>query len=117
MTKRGMSLERALGFACDSECQGRCPECPQEVIEAEINRLLAEVKRLQEMCDGWQPIEAAPKGGMAIDIWARHGHRYAGVEWNDLREQWRLPDGGYIHPADVTHWMPLPDPPSAPQRP
>lgn len=77
----------------------------------------------------WQPIETAPKDGTMIDVWNRgYGRRIPNVCWreqdkgitgemgwalsagtcgpDDFFERWQ-----YLEVEDVTHWMPLPEPP------
>lgn len=71
----------------------------------------------------WQPIETAPKDGTRIDVWS--GHRQADVCWLDCVWEyrnskpfqgwfWTNDDGEPILVEDVTHWMPLPAPPTPP---
>lgn len=63
----------------------------------------------------WQPIETAPKDGSEILLFnslgnrhiGRWGHRYLG---DPIHEGWTW-DGKQIG-GDVTHWMPLPAPPT-----
>jgi hypothetical protein len=74
---------------------------------------------------GWQPIETAPKNKI-VDLWAAERERYenervAGCWWSRTRDAWvhcaTIFDGE--QPSDeallynVTHWMPLPEPPRA----
>jgi hypothetical protein len=76
---------------------------------------------------GWQPIETAPKDGTVIDVWVNDnrsstptGRRYTGVRW-DYGWRWFDPyydgRGSYVGIDNgvnvlVTHWMPLPTPPT-----
>ena len=62
----------------------------------------------------WQPIETAPKDDKQVPLWNPdnpHGEwPYMGV-WDAIRQAWTVHvDGQIIYP---THWMPLPDPPTA----
>ena len=71
----------------------------------------------------WQPIETAPLDGTLMDIWvipfngAPEG-RFPNMYW--IAGSFRHPPsssrpGDYGQPvaAEVTHWMPLPAPPSS----
>lgn len=61
---------------------------------------------------GWQPIETAPKDGRYIllfDPSASPDHRVVRAHFNDY---WETADGT-TWLDNVTHWMPLPDPPEA----
>jgi hypothetical protein len=66
----------------------------------------------------WQPIETAPKDGTVIfawhdmptNKWAAFDINIKKAQW--LGEQWRVEGYGGNVPANVTHWMPLPIPPS-----
>ena len=51
----------------------------------------------------WQSIETAPKDGTPIDLWHTGKFRCENCWW----------DGAWIGAPDdnVTHWMPLPNPP------
>jgi hypothetical protein len=59
---------------------------------------------------GWQPIETAPKDGTRI-LGFRSGWAEAiGVAfWRCDWEEWRSVPGDYSW--NLTHWMPLPEPP------
>jgi len=58
----------------------------------------------EEMME-WQPIETAPKDGTVIIVYAPDFFQTAawtdGI-WTNASESWL---------GDVTHWMPLPEPP------
>lgn len=65
--------------------------------------------------DGWQPIETAPRDGTVILVYfKRRGAK--SVRWEegvwhvDDHKHGPFPVRGYID-SDVTHWMPLPQPP------
>jgi hypothetical protein len=87
----------------------------------------------------WYPIESAPKDGTDIDVWVVErdartftqtvGSRVSNAAWcspnNESREAWcvyRSPYWEDLEPSNggkaavVTHWMPLPPPPSSPER-
>jgi hypothetical protein len=53
----------------------------------------------------WQPIETAPKDGTVIIVYAPDFFQtaaWAGNGWTNAANSWL---------GDVTHWMPLPEPP------
>ncbi len=92
---------------CDSE---HAKEMAQEVIDR-CNRANTAY---------WQPIEAAPKDGTFVLLWAPdllHGMSpFAVGQYIDHEiEWWHVHDGKFgPHPmrgAAPTHWMPLPEPP------
>jgi hypothetical protein len=58
----------------------------------------------EEMME-WQPIETAPKDGTVIIVYAPDFFQTAawvGNGWTNAANSWL---------GDVTHWMPLPEPP------
>lgn len=55
--------------------------------------------------DQWQPIETAPKDGTAIIVGG------GTAEWNPNQYGWFSHQGQAIIEWEVTHWMPLPEPP------
>ncbi len=58
----------------------------------------------------WQPINTAPKDGTYVLVYGRHEGVRIG-KWETLFDDWEAPyEGGLLEP---THWMPLPDPPTA----
>lgn len=66
----------------------------------------------------WQPIESAPKDGKPFLAY-RAGSYPAIARWRDgrvrtLQEEIALLEHlRWIQHSDLTHWMPLPDPPAA----
>jgi hypothetical protein len=73
----------------------------------------------------WKPIETAPKDGTIIDLWVLWSDapaRRANCKWSgDEVEGWELGEGftqfQYSSWPVVTHWMPLPAPPSGSSEP
>ncbi len=55
----------------------------------------------------WQPIETAPKDGSEVLVW---GTSHVYLAWFENGEWW-ISHRAHVH-APVTHWMPLPAPPS-----
>ena len=67
--------------------------------------------RERERCARWRPIETAPRDGTLCMVWAAPYQDLNGfVTWCAYHE-----DGGWCidELRKVTHWMPLPDGPSA----
>lgn len=68
----------------------------------------------------WRPIESAPMDGTKIDVWSRD-ERITDVYWSDIQDWWCVdgmcgpeePTPLHVAPA-ITHWQPLPDPPTSP---
>lgn len=56
----------------------------------------------------WQPIETAPKDGTEV-LTFRQAKLMAVAIWFEEIGRWCVTDGCDI--VDVTHWMPLPEPP------
>jgi hypothetical protein len=73
---------------------------------------------------GWRPIATAPRDGAEVILGAYDLGSFAGF-WHDGRENhWKragwyaeMDRGGLLiaRPFDVTHWMPLPNPPAPPR--
>lgn len=61
----------------------------------------------------WQPIETAPKDKL-IDLWTSSGVRKTNCYWDHICQEWRCREnnGVIIRFKNVTHWMPLPSPPT-----
>ena len=55
----------------------------------------------------WQPIETAPKEKPVLTF--RRAKLMAVAEYDVEHEQWLCIDGAFL--VNVTHWMPLPEPP------
>ena len=85
----------------------------------------------------WQPIETAPRDNKEIDVWCsfidRHGNvsigkasRFTDVIWSEADQAWEWEVGCFLRERSksypdlgddqtvmiVTHWQPLPAPPS-----
>ena len=58
----------------------------------------------------WQKIETAPKDGKRV-LLSQHGAVFIGLYDTRNCMGWTLDKCTYV--PHVTHWMPLPDPPSA----
>lgn len=68
----------------------------------------------------WKPIETAPKDGTIVDLWTRIGERWTDCHWNVDKGDWlrwgldSWGGNGWQRIVDpLTHWMPLPPPPTA----
>lgn len=63
----------------------------------------------------WQPIETAPKDGTAVLVY--DGQDMTTVKWCSHWKTWDLIECGSFASdgwtSGLTHWMPLPPPPSA----
>ena len=69
----------------------------------------------------WRPIETAPKDGSKIDLWAKFEksgwRRVPDAHWNEAIGDWQLGNfnaADYMVRPEITHWMPLPPTPEAP---
>ena len=73
----------------------------------------------------WQPIETAPKDGADVLLWERYSDVPFVGYWYEKRfiKKWAVNTEHYCINGDasfgdqltqnlITHWMPLPDPPS-----
>lgn len=64
----------------------------------------------------WKPIETAPTGERVLLNWQQLGHIECGTRHDDSedgRPYFVLFDGDSMF-IEPTHWMPLPEPPEAP---
>ena len=76
-----------------------------------INDLMIQLREARaeiEMLMKWQPIETAPKNGRDILIFDKNGIEIAW--WSDIDSEWCHQDM-YLSILNLTHWMPLPEPP------
>lgn len=86
-----------------------------------IDALMAEVIALRAKLAevAWQPIETAPRG-TTIDIWIANsygtGRRIAECYYDHICDEWRTSSPALrlycVKARCVTHWMPLPIPPT-----
>ena len=66
----------------------------------------------------WMPVKTAPKDGRKVDLWVRFEsgwRRVADAHWNDELGNWQLGEynaSNYLKHPEITHWMPLPEPPA-----
>lgn len=77
----------------------------------------------------WRDISTAPKDGTVIDVWVNDPdgpHRQTNVFWDDgywvlRRNRWSSVEAFFdengVPKIKITHWRPLPPPPSEPHEP
>ena len=78
--------------ACEADWQRRIAACLEPV--------------------GWQPIDTAPKDGVAVLLWCPERKNTHKCYWRD--GAWQRNNDTLIE--EPTHWMPLPDPPKEADR-
>jgi hypothetical protein len=71
-------------------------------------RTKVEIAALKERFE-WQPIETAPKDGTWCLIWLIYNAAVVAF-WDEEDQGW-YGIGNKIKPDEVTHWMPMPEPP------
>ncbi len=71
---------------------------------------LAGVDDVNATIAGWMPIESAPKDGTPFIAWDSKEESACFCWWIDDGNE-GSPNGYGFEPQDVTHWMPLPQPP------
>lgn len=111
-TQNGMISANNKPQQCPNDCGPIWP-----VTERESGNEMAE--RLTAFLRIWQPIETAPKDGSVILVRHNRGTwiypkdqekiNYVVVFWNKGRFEEFGPDS--FPESDLTHWMPLPEPP------
>lgn len=75
---------------------------------------------LDYMFPPWQPIETAPRDGTRILVYGKLGFEsepgIGTVRWDSFHKEWNCDpcEASEYEPeaCAVTHWMPLPEPPS-----
>lgn len=114
-----------------------CPTCDDDAEDCMFNRLTPHEARARALqlsretderlaeerkhdCgdaapdNAWRPIETAPKDGTWILLYPRDGNGVictgSWATWRDGDSGWAA-GGGWFEPDDVSHWVPLPDPP------
>ena len=60
----------------------------------------------------WQKIETAPKDGTDVLVYGPTCWRVTICRWHE-RDEWWETGTDFITYNDLTHWMPLPEPPVA----
>lgn len=58
----------------------------------------------------WQPIETAPRDETPILTYRQAGLMSVAIYWPHGKAEWCAVDG--CHLLNVTHWQPLPEPPT-----
>ena len=73
------------------------------------------------MSDTWQPIATAPKDGTHLLLYGEYIPNEPTImfgpgEWIGfyIKSKGKWVEHGELDPIDVTHWMPLPQPPEKP---
>ena len=102
------------------ECCLDADEYPYQTVHEEdmLSWFYSELKAKLEAAR-WQPIETAPMDGTTIllglpvcgNLWAEDRRVYEG-RWHEREGTWTSING-FILFSVATHWMPLPEPPSA----
>jgi hypothetical protein len=87
------------------------PDIPDILIE--IYDDLEQERDSAREANQWQPIETAPKGRGSILVYRMDRLCTFCATWDDITNEWRH-FGGSNHPigGDITHWTPLPKPPT-----
>jgi hypothetical protein len=98
-----------------------CPDHPMSALREEVQRLRAALAlprlgaalaRPAEPVGEWRPIETAPRDGTEVLTLRRAGLMSVAAYLPHGKAEWCCADGGRL--LNVTHWMPLPDPPEVP---
>jgi hypothetical protein len=107
-----------------------CPICDQKPMNCDCTeaerQMYAEIEELRELVPQWMSVnERLPEEGVRCIIAARRpgryvidgepkdGHEIEFGEWHGNR--WKCfsgPGMAIYHPSMVSHWMPLPEPPT-----
>lgn len=59
----------------------------------------------------WRPIETAPKDGSMILVCQSSNNIISSASWSYIYNHWATYPGPMGFITEVTHWMPLPQPP------
>lgn len=97
--------EAAIGV----KFQDRTPQDNSEALIASEESI--EMSKTFFNTSGWQDIETAPKDGRTVMVWRENN---GGIWWGSYHKTdgWRVVYGNNkVHAEDITHWMPLPQPP------
>ena len=112
---KGLAIELIHGF--DTNCESEAV-----LLLSDIEALLAAPPTAQ--AEGWRPIETAPKDGSYLLLWEQYSDApfvgyWSGGSWSvshehvDAEGGW---DGANVVDAlsmPITHWMPIPAPPTS----
>lgn len=126
-------LTAALKRADDAEREARTfissngsltTECLQ--LRADLTAAQATIATLKEE-SGWRPIESAPRDGTPLRVLYADGTEESGVYWQSegrccvlgaragsYQPGFTSTDAGHLPVDNITHWRPLPAPPSVP---
>lgn len=81
--------------------------------EGNVSLLLREAAEALARRGEWRLIETAPRDGTPMLVHSRHGW-IGRVRWSTEEECFEDEHTEFVRPDWLTHWMPLPPPPSRP---
>lgn len=83
-------------------------------LESEVARLYSEIEKMKAV--DWRPIETAPRNGTLIVVAYRDGFtgtmEVANTCWDYEKNKWKDFVSNEYAKDIVTHWLPLPKPPT-----
>ena len=82
-------------------------KCSPAELEDFAEALVAELAKENE----WQPISTAPKDNTVFLAWRKHATHPLMVRYEPSYDWFANYDGEHVY--DLTHWMPLPKPPTS----
>lgn len=104
------ALERIESYVCD--CETMVPVISRDF---DIVRTFLTKAKQPEPVEGWRPIETAPKDGTEIIVWWKDQEIQIMAAYTDILDgegfNWYSGHADYLPEAQLTHWIPLPEPP------
>ena len=105
-----------LGLSCHS--RSKCSECPYEDMPECSSKLAADAAVMYKQLEAAQPKwisveERLPEFERRALVVNGHGRVFILAFWRKTENKWSWIDESshFKHYNDITHWMPLPEPP------